>query len=274
MTTATLSSPLCRGPIGPEGCELSLGVIVEDQPHDQRVPARRVLVTGDHPLAVAVARWFADHGSRVARLGTSDRDSTTVAHIACSFASEAEVERSVNDAADALGGLDQVVHAWVADGLVESRSFMDIDEPHWIRSCEASLEGAWWLTRRVIAPLRAAGGGSIVYLVPSVGLSGAADYSMLATVAEGIRVLSKGVGRQWVKHGVTANTIATAPGLWVGAENEEALARAISLAVPAFGRAGDADGDLAPLVSLLAEPESHFISAATLVADGAVWMGL
>ena len=180
----------------------------------------------------------------------------------------------MNKAADALGGLDQVVHAWVADGLVESRVFMEIDEPQWIRSCEASLEGAWWLTRRVIAPLRASGGGSIVYLVPSVGLSGAADYSMLATVAEGIRVLSKGVGRQWVKHGVTANTIATAPGLWVGAENEEALARAISLAVPAFGRAGDADGDLAPLVSVLAEPEAHFISAGTLVADGAVWMGL
>ena len=247
-----------------------------DQSHSPLVAHRRVLVTGRHPLALGVARWFVDAGAKVALLAPTARVDAPVdvVHVACSFADERDVERAVIEAAHALGGIDQVVHAWVADGLVDNRAFMDVDEALWVRTCEASLEGAWWLTRRVIAPLRAAGGGSIVYLVPSVGLSGAANYSMLATVAEGIRVLAKGVGRQWVKHGVTANTIATAPGLWVGVENEDALARAISLAVPAFGRAGDAHDDLAPLVSILAEPESHFISAATLVADGAVWMGL
>jgi NAD(P)-dependent dehydrogenase (short-subunit alcohol dehydrogenase family) len=242
-----------------------------------------VLVTGNHLLARSVARWFVESGARVARMGAPAPDASPVDAssatldpelVRCSFASEKEVEQAVRDTVDTLGGVDQVVHAWVADGLVDSCAFMDIDEARWIDACEASLEGAWWLTRRVIEPLRAAGGGSIVYLVPTVGLSGAASYSMLAAVAEGVRVLAKGVGRQWVKHGVTANTIATAPGLWVGAENEEALARAISLAVPAFGRAGDPFADLAPLTSVLAEPESHFISAATLVADGAVWMGL
>ncbi|MEO8696548.1 MAG: SDR family oxidoreductase [Acidimicrobiales bacterium] len=246
-----------------------------DQLQPPSVAGRRVLVTGEHPLALGVAKWFVDAGARVALLASSPPGSSTGAlHVACSFADERSVEIAVAEAAHALSGIDQVVHAWVADGLCDNRAFMDIDEAQWVRTCEASLEGAWWLTRRVIAPLRAAGGGSIVYLVPSVGLSGAASYSMLATVAEGIRVLAKGVGRQWVKHGVTANTIATAPGLWVGAENEDALARAISLAVPAYGRAGDATDDLAPLVSILADPGSHFISAATLVADGAVWMGL
>ena len=251
-------------------------IIVANESHSSLVADRRVLVTGQHPLAVGVVRWFIDAGASVALVASTrphDAPSATV-HVECSFADERAVEHAVTEATDALGGIDQVVHAWVAEGLVDNRAFMDIDEAQWARTCEASLDGAWWLTRRVIAPLRAAGGGSIVYLVPSVGLSGAANYSMLAAVAEGIRVLAKGVGRQWVKHGVTANTIATAPGLWVGIENEDALARAISLAVPAFGRAGDPRDDLAPLVSILAEPGSHFISAATLVADGAVWMGL
>ncbi|HUP75787.1 MAG TPA: SDR family oxidoreductase [Acidimicrobiales bacterium] len=249
--------------------------VTADSRSPRNLADRRVLVTGQHSLALAVARWFVDAGAQVALLASSPAlGSTDAPHVACSFADERGVEQAVTEAADLLGGIDQVVHAWVADGLVDKCAFMDIDEAKWVRTCEASLEGAWWLTRRVIAPLRQARGGSIVYLVPSVGLSGAANYSMLATVAEGIRVLAKGVGRQWVKHGVTANTIATAPGLWVGAENEEALARAISLAVPAFGRAGDATDDLAPLVSILADPGSHFISAATLVADGAVWMGL
>jgi NAD(P)-dependent dehydrogenase (short-subunit alcohol dehydrogenase family) len=248
---------------------------VADQLQPSSVVGRRVLVTGQHALALGVAKWFVDAGAQVALLASSPPSRSTGARdVACSFADERTVEIAVTEAAHTLGGIDQVVHAWVADGLCDNRAFMDIDEAQWVRTCEASLEGAWWVTRRVIAPLRAAGGGSIVYLVPSVGLSGAASYAMLATVAEGIRVLAKGVGRQWVKHGVTANTIATAPGLWVGAENEEALARAISLAVPAYGRAGDATEDLAPLVSILADPGSHFISAATLVADGAVWMGL
>lgn len=260
----------------PYAAHSHLGVIVANQTNPPRATDRRVLISGGHPLALGVARWFSDAGARVALLAASPPDDTPTGatYVACSFADERAVERAVNEAAHALGGIDQIVHAWVADGLVDNCAFMDLEEATWVSTCEASLEGAWWLTRRVIAPLRAAGGGSIVYLVPSVGLSGAANYSMLATVAEGIRVLAKGVGRQWVKHGVTANTIATAPGLWVGMENEEALARAISLAVPAFGRAGDARDDLAPLVSVLGEPESHFISAATLVADGAVWMGL
>jgi NAD(P)-dependent dehydrogenase (short-subunit alcohol dehydrogenase family) len=258
-------------------------VIVADPQRSAGRITRRVLVTGSHPLALGVARWFAASGARVALMAAAVPESPPAGNssdapepefVACSFESEDEVEAAVRATVGAIGGVDQVVHAWVADGLVDACAFIDIDESRWIDACEASLEGAWWLTRRVIEPLRAAGGGTIVYLVPSVGLSGAANYSMLATVAEGIRVLAKGVGRQWVKHGVTSNTIATAPGLWVGAENEEALARAISLAVPAFGRAGDAFDDLAPLTSMLAEPESHFISAATLVADGAVWMGL
>jgi NAD(P)-dependent dehydrogenase (short-subunit alcohol dehydrogenase family) len=239
-----------------------------------------VLVTGHHPLALGIVRWFVDAGARVALLASSPpfaaELSAGAVSVPCSFADERDVERAVTEAAHALEGIDQVVHTWVADGLVERGAFMDLDEAQWTRTCEASLDGAWWLTRRVIGPLRAAGGGSIVYLVPSVGLSGAANYSMLATVAEGIRVLAKGVGRQWVKHGVTANTIATAPGLWVGVENEEALARAISLAVPAFGRAGDATDDLAPLVSILAGIQaSHFIQgAATARPPTAPWDGV
>jgi 3-oxoacyl-[acyl-carrier protein] reductase len=239
------------------------------------VKGRRVVVSGHHLLSAGIARWFHDQGGRVAMLSTAPPvDGPDVPFVRCAFRSEREVQDAIEAAASAIGGVDQLVHGWVADGLVNRRTFMDIDERTWIDTCEASLEGLWWLTRRAIAPLRASGGGSIVYLVPSVGLSGAAHYSMLATVAEGTRVLAKGCGRQWLKHGVTVNTIATAPGLWVGAENEEELARAISLAVPAYGRAGDPGGDLAPLVSALGQSECHFLSAGTLVADGGVWTGL
>lgn len=122
--------------------------------------------------------------------------------------------------------------------------------------------------------LRASGGTSVVVVVPSIALAGGAGYAMLATVAEGLRVLAKGCGRQWAQHGITANTVATAPHHWVDDAAGQSLVKAISLSVPAFGGTGDAAADLAPLVAALAAPDAHFLTAGTLVADGGVWMGL
>jgi NAD(P)-dependent dehydrogenase (short-subunit alcohol dehydrogenase family) len=49
-------------------------------------------------------------------------------------------------------------------------------------------------------------------------------------------------------------------------------ARISATAGPALGRPGDAFGDIAPLLDLLADPAARFMTGATLVADGGVWM--
>jgi 3-oxoacyl-[acyl-carrier protein] reductase len=239
---------------------------------------RRVLVTGGQPLAVALARGLGATGASVAIMApdapTPPTDRSARATIACDFSSESATADAVAEAERALGGLDQVVHTWVAPRLLDERAFADVTLDEWVADCEGSLEGAWWLARHLRAPLQRAGGGSVVFLVPSVALAGAADYSLLATVAEGLRVLAKGCGRQWAKDGVTVNTIATAPHHWVSHDAGEALTKAISLSVPAFGGYGEIERDLAPLVDALADRSAHFLTAGTLVADGGVWMGL
>jgi hypothetical protein len=236
---------------------------------------RRVVVTGSHPLALGVASWLADGGARVAVMSEAGGAVPAgMAAVDCDFRSSAGVGSAVEAALGAIGGIDQFVHAWLAPGLVERSAFMDIGDDTWIARCEHSLEGAWWLSQQAIGPLRARGGGSVVYLVPNVGLTGAAGFSMLATVAEGIRVLAKGCGRQWGKHHVTANIVATEPGLWVGASISDELFRAISLSVPAFDEIADPYDDLGPLVSMLGDSVSHYLTAGTLVADGGVWMAL
>jgi NAD(P)-dependent dehydrogenase (short-subunit alcohol dehydrogenase family) len=238
------------------------------------IAGRRVVITGSHPLALGVASWFADSGAGVAVMAEpGETIPPGITAIECDFRSSEAVQAAVEAAVSALGGVDQFVHAWIATGLVERAAFMDVDEGSWIGRCEHSLEGAWWLSQQAIGPLRE-GGGSVVYLVPNVGLTGAAGFSMLATVAEGIRVLAKGCGRQWGKHHVTANIVATEPGLWVGASIADELFRAISLSVPAFGDIADPHDDLGPLVSMLGGSEGHYLTAGTLVADGGVWMAL
>ena len=191
----------------------------------------------------------------------------------CGFGSEADVAAAIAAADVRLHGIDQIVHAWLAPGVVTPHRFMDVDEDEWAAGCEQSLAAAWWLARASAEPLRASA-GSLVFVVPTVGMAGAADFTMLAAVAEGVRVLAKGCGRQWGVDGVTVNTIATAPHHWLEPDTADALTRAISLSTPAFGTPGDAADDLAPLIALLDDPDAHFLTANTLVADGGTWMGL
>jgi len=191
----------------------------------------------------------------------------------CGFESEAEVVDALRTAHGRLRGIDQVVHTWLAPGVVMPHRFLDLDEDEWAAGCERSLAAAWWLARASVEPLRASA-GSLVFVVPTVGMAGAAEFTMLAAVAEGVRVLAKGCGRQWGVDGVTVNTIAAAPHHWLDPDTADGLTRAISLSTPAFGHAGEAADDLAPLVALLDDPDAHFLTAGTLVADGGTWMGL
>ena len=191
----------------------------------------------------------------------------------CDFGSEAEVRDAIAAADARLDGIDQIVHTWIAPGVATARRFADIDEDAWAAGCERSLDAAWWLARAAVEPLRASA-GSLVFVVPTVGMAGAAEFTMLAAVAEGIRVLAKGCGRQWGTDGVTVNTMAAAPHHWVDADTGDALTRAISLSTPAFGGSGDIATDLAPLIALLDDPDAHFLTAGTIVADGGTWMGL
>jgi 3-oxoacyl-[acyl-carrier protein] reductase len=161
----------------------------------------------------------------------------------------------------------------LAPGVAEPHRFVELTDDEWAAGCERSLAAAWWLARASAEPLRASA-GSLVFVVPTVGMAGAAEFTMLAAVAEGVRVLAKASGRQWGGDGVTVNTVAAAPHHWVDADTADALTRAISLSTPAFGSAGSVVDDVTPLVALLADPDAHFLTAATLVADGGTWVGL
>jgi 3-oxoacyl-[acyl-carrier protein] reductase len=224
---------------------------------------RRTVVVGEGRIADGLARGLGDrHWSVAAVTGAGG-----------AFDGEAAVAAALDATTASLGGLDLLVHAWVAPSLVVPRRFVDLDEAAWAAGCERSLEVAWWTARAAAAPLVAAQGAMVV-VVPTVGLSGGADFSMLAATAEGLRVLAKACGRQWGAHGVTVNTVAAAPHHWVGPGDADALTRSVSLSAPALGGPGDAARDLAPLVALLASPEAHFLTAGTVVADGGIWMGL
>ena len=213
-------------------------------------------------------------GAHVVVLGPAAQSVDGAPVVGCGFASSDEVSAGVAAAAAVLGGVDQFVYSWFPPALTRIATFAEIDEIEWAQTCEGTLDAAWWFSQQAIGPLRASGGGSVVFMVPTLGMTGASGFSMLSAVAEGLRVLAKGCGRCWGSDGVTVNTVATSPALWVSHEHGERMLREISLSVPALGRVGDPGEDLAPLVELLGAGEAHFLTAGTLVADGGLWMGL
>jgi 3-oxoacyl-[acyl-carrier protein] reductase len=224
------------------------------------ITGRSVVVTGDDRLASEL-------------LDGLDELGIDALPLECTFESEDAVRDAIAAADARLHGIDQVVHTWLAPGVVAPHRFVDLTDDEWADGCEHSLAAAWWLARASAAPLRASA-GSLVFVVPTVGMAGAAEFTMLAAVAEGIRVLAKGCGRQWGVDGATVNTVAAAPHHWLDADTADALTRAISLSTPAFGGHGRAAADHAPLIALRDDPDAHFLPAATLVADGGTWVGL
>jgi NAD(P)-dependent dehydrogenase (short-subunit alcohol dehydrogenase family) len=243
--------------------------------------SRRIVVAGTSGPGTGIATALAGDGARVAVLDQAREDQAdgaprleAVERVACDFTSATAVATGVAAAIDVLGGIDQFVYAWYPDALTEATTFTDVSEDEWDRVCEGALNAAWWLVRSLIGPLRVSGGGSIVFVVPTVGLTGSSGFVMLSVVAEGLRVLAKGCGRCWGEDRVTVNTLATSPALWVEPDHGQRLLREISLSVPAMGRVGDPGADLAPVIELLGTDEAHFLTAGTLVTDGGLWMGL
>ena len=224
------------------------------------ISGRRIVVTGSTATPRAISAALTSAGA-------------SVAEITGGFDSEESVAAALSAAESTLGGIDQVVHAWFPDSVLAPADFNELAEDAWEQGCEAGLAGAWWVARHAIPPLLTSR-GSLVFLIPTLGMSGGAGFTMLASIAEGIRVLAKGCGRQLGTEGVTVNTIATANHLWLPTETADALTAATTLSKPAFGRSGEADADIAPLVALLGRPEAHFATAGTVVADGGIWMGL
>lgn|GEM_PF-198284 len=179
------------------------------------------------------------------------------------------VGAALDDAARSLGGVDAVVHAWVHPELLVAEPLVDVPADRWRRACEGSLDRIWWFAQALGDRVGHWRPRSVVFVIPTAGLSGLTNGAMLATVAEGVRQLAKGCATQWGDHGTTVNAVATRSTLWLPGPGD-----AFALTDAPVPGAGDPAVDVAPLVALLGDPAASFLTAATLVADGGLWRGL
>jgi NAD(P)-dependent dehydrogenase (short-subunit alcohol dehydrogenase family) len=214
---------------------------------------RVVLVTGgDRPLGAGLAKALRAEGAKVALL---DGD----------LANRAGAARAVAAAVAEVGRPHALVHAAIEAAGLEAMPLVDVDDDRWWAVWEGTMRTSLWLCQ-AMHPHLAGNDGRVVFLTPTLSMSGAPGLAALATAVEGQRLLAKSAARQWGADGITVNCVAPSPELLGLAAGEMALS------APALGRAGDPEGDLGPIVAFLCAAGSHFLTGATLSADGGVWM--
>ncbi len=156
------------------------------------------------------------------------------------------------------GHVDAVIHAALDAVALEPRPLADVDDARFEAVWERGMRAAIACCQSAYRAF-AGGGGRIVFVVPTVSMSGAAGLAPLCALLEGQRLLAKSAARQWGAAGITVNVLAPALDGFDG--------DAISLAPAALGSV-----DIGEVLVGLLSPEMQFVTGATVGADGGIWM--
>lgn len=207
-------------------------------------------------------------------LGKSNIEATPVF---CRPNTEADCDVMVDAAVGAYGGIDILV---VASGMNDVAPIEGM-EPERFRSVMlANVEGAWLIARAVGRQMIARGGsGKVVFTSSARGKLGhPAGYSAYCTSKSAIDGMTRALGCEWGKYGITVNAIAptvfrSPVTAWMFEDNENAneVRKGFLARVP-LGRLGEPE-DLAGPLLFLCSAASDFHTGHIVYADGGYTAG-
>jgi NAD(P)-dependent dehydrogenase (short-subunit alcohol dehydrogenase family) len=186
---------------------------------------------------------------------------------------EAEVKAAIEGVADRYGAVDVLVNNAGIAGV--NKPTHEVTEQEWDLVQSVNVKGVFFCTKHVIAPMRRAGGGSIINLSSIYGLVGAPDVPPYHASKGAVRLMSKTDALCYAADRIRVNSIH--PGfIWTpmveqhlrdsGATDIAAARRDVDKLHP-LGHIGDPD-DIAWGVVYLASDESKFVTGSELVIDG------
>jgi NAD(P)-dependent dehydrogenase (short-subunit alcohol dehydrogenase family) len=231
--------------------------------------SRSIVVTGGAgDIGGAVVRRFRDGGDRVLALDRRPGPGVVV----CDVADETAVTGAVAEVRARQGPVQVLVHA---AGITGSGGVEDEEPAVWRQILEVNLTGAYLCARAVVADMRAAGGGAMVFVSSVNGRFGGSALSGPAYAASkgGLLALARFLARDLAADGIRVNAVAPGPhatAMWEALDADRR--RAILAMLPGGGGPGD-PGDLAATIVHLCAPESRYITGATIDVNGGQWMG-
>jgi NAD(P)-dependent dehydrogenase (short-subunit alcohol dehydrogenase family) len=229
-----------------------------------RAGARLTVAAGSAADLSILQRELADEGIEahsIARRSNSEADSLAI----------------VESAVSSYGGVDILV---VASGMNDVCPIVDMAPERFSRVLQANVEGAWLIARAVGRQMIAqARGGKVVFTSSARGKLGhPAGYSAYCASKSAVDGMTKALGCEWGKFGITVNAIAPTVfrsplTAWMFEDNENASkVRAGFLARVPVGRLGEPE-DLAGPLLFLCSRASDFHTGHVVYADGGYTAG-
>jgi NAD(P)-dependent dehydrogenase (short-subunit alcohol dehydrogenase family) len=245
-----------------------------------RLDGKVALVTGGAVgIGAACATRMVEAGAKVAivdlhddtgrKLATQLGDNARYFHADVSL--EAEVAAAIAGTVAAFGRLDVLVNNAGIAG--PNKPTHELTEAEWDRVQAVNVKGVFFCTKHAIAPLRAAGGGSIINLSSIYGLVGAPDLPPYHASKGAVRLMSKTDALIYASDRIRVNSVH--PGfIWtpmvenfLEEQGDVAAGREATGALHPLGHVGEPD-DIAWGCVYLASDEAKFVTGSELVIDG------
>ena len=235
-----------------------------------------VLVTGAASgIGAACVARFAAGGWRTAAF---DRHPVVAADVDSpgDVAVVADCDRAVVAAGP---GLRAVVNA---AGVWSEGPSAEVSEAEWDLVVDTNLKGTFFVCRAAIAPLTAAGGGTIVNVSSDAGVQGNAGAAVYGASKGGVSMLTKALALELAPHGVRVNAVC--PGdvdtpMLAGQARDSGDPDAYLARLRAQYPAGDATRFVAPeevaeLVWFLCQPTARAVTGALVSIDNGLSAGV
>jgi NAD(P)-dependent dehydrogenase (short-subunit alcohol dehydrogenase family) len=245
----------------------------------RRLDGKVALVTGGSSgIGLGIAQRLIEEGARVAITGRDEAVGHAAVEalgnrgdalfVAADASEEADVERSVRHAIEALGRLDLLVNN---AGVALSERLIDTPTRQFDRLMAINVRGCFLYARAAFEEL-ARTRGSMVHIASDAGLRGEAPIGAYSVSKAAVVMMAKMLALDGAPSGVRSNCIcpgATEPGMrHIGpAGDPDRGDDPLGWPPAPLGRHGQ-PGDVAAAVAFLASEEASFVSGAVLLVDG------
>jgi NAD(P)-dependent dehydrogenase (short-subunit alcohol dehydrogenase family) len=249
--------------------------VAEEIDRNARFKGRRIYVTGAASgIGLATARILAEGGAALA-LVDIDKDrlekaaAETGGHpLVVNLCDGEAIDRSVQQAADALGGIDGVVNS---AGVAHGAGLATLTPEDWERVLTINLTAPFRVCRAALPLLKQRAGASIVNVASGVALLPAGPGATAYVASKGGLIsFTKALAAE-LGPGIRANAVCpgiadTPMGASVLQRGDQAAAEAF-LARYVMKRAADAS-EIAEAIAFLISDEASFITGIVLAVDG------
>lgn len=240
-----------------------------------RVDGKVALISGGaRGMGAAHARALAAEGAKVVIGDILDEEGTKLADelgadtarfVRLDVTSPEQWQAAAETAVEAFGSLGVLVNN---AGIAKYNTLENFDPAVWQQVIDVNLTGTMLGMHAVLAPLKTAGGGSIINISSVEGMRGTAGLYGYVASKWGVRGLAKTAAVELAPHGIRVNTVL--PGL---------IRTRMTIAIPddslqiPLGR-GAKSAEVSTAVVFLASDESSYMTGAEMVLDGGLSVGI